>query len=163
MDIVAILILAGVVIFFLYPVKHFLNNINKHLRVIKLQLEIQNPLFTTNELILIDQNIDFWHDKMWKYKDDDRKENKEISDLTFSLFWLYVTRLNLYRVMVLKAKHTGDADGIYDKYEKELEENEKETRDKEKRAGEINKQIYDELQKRNLDIEFTGEWNKSIE
>ena len=54
---------------------HYLGRISKHLRIIRLQLEIQNPMFTSEELLELDKSIIYWQEKMWKYKDDIGEKN----------------------------------------------------------------------------------------
>ena len=49
----------GIIIVVLTLIQH-LGKISKHLRIIRLQLEIQNPMFTSNELLELDKNILYW-------------------------------------------------------------------------------------------------------
>lgn len=135
-----------------------LGRILKHLRLIRLQLEIQNPMFVSEQLLDLDKNVNYWQEKMWKYKEDTSERNKEIRELTFQLFWAYVETQNHYRIMIAEAKHTGDPSKIHDKYRDKLEKKYEEIRKKEERAMEINSKIKDEIGKRDLDIEFAGKW-----
>lgn len=147
------------VIVVLNSLRH-LDRISKHLRIIRLQLEIQNPMFTSNQLLELDKNINYWEEKMWKYKDRYDDKDKEINDVTFKLFWAYVSRLNHFRVMVLEAKASGDQDKISKKYEKWLDKNEKEIDDLEEKAKVLDTKIKEDLEKRSLDFEFLGKWDR---
>ena len=143
----------------IYSATQFAGRITKHLKVIRLQLEIQNPMFVSEQLLDLDKHIEYWQEKMFKYKDDMSEENKEIQGLTFDLFWAYLERLNHYRVMIVEAKQTGSPNKIHDKYRKWLEENEERIHKMEKKVMEINPKIKEDLDKRNIDYEFSGKWN----
>ena len=137
-----------------------LNKIVEQLKIIRLQLEIQNPMFVSEELIELDKNIKYWQEKMMKYKNDFSDKNKEIGQVTFDLFWANVERLNHFRIMIAEAKHTGDPSKIHDKYRKWLEENEEKVRNMEKKAKELDTEINEDLDKRSIDYEFQGVWNR---
>ena len=106
-----------------YVLLQHIDKISKHLRIIRLQLEIQNPMFTSEELLELDKNIIYWQEKMLLYKDNTSEKDKEISEISFKLFWGYVERLNHFRVMIVEAKNTGDPGKIHDKYEDWLRKN----------------------------------------
>lgn len=159
MDIIVSVLLGLGIAAFIFFVIQLLSKISKHLRIIRLQLEIQNPLFVSDELLELDQNIQYWHDKMFKFKDDMDDKNKEIRDLTFNLFWAYVERLNHFRIMVAEAKKTGNPSSIHEQNEKWIKKNEEEIRDLEEKAKSHNSKIKEELEKRNLDFEFLGKWS----
>lgn len=137
-----------------------LGKISKHLRIIRLQLEIQNPMFVSGELLELDKNIQYWQEKMSKYRNDFSDKNKEIAGLTFNLFWAYVDRLNHFRIMVVEAKKTGTPAKIHEKYEKWLDKNEERIREMEKKAMKLNGKIKEDLDRRNLDLEFLGKWDR---
>lgn len=157
--IISIIFGVGIVTIIMVLFQH-LGRISKHLRIIRLQLEIQNPLFTSNQLLELDKNINYWQKKMMKYKDSYGEKDKEIRDITFNLFWAYVDRLNHFRIMVVEAKENGNPTKIYDKYEKWLDKNEKEIDDIEDKAKTIDAKIKEDLEKRSLDFEFLGKWDK---
>lgn len=153
--------LFGISIFlFISFLKKYFDGITKHLRIIRLQLEIQNPMFVSEELLELDKNINYWHEKMFKYKDDISEKNKEISQLTFDLFWLYVEKQNRLRIMIAEVKKIGNPTKIHEKYEKWLNKNEENIKKMEKRVKEIDRKISEDLEKRDLDIEFLGKWDK---
>jgi|SRR3989344_4568926 len=157
--IISIIFGVSIAIIIMVLLQH-LGRISKHLRIIRLQLEIQNPLFTSNQLLELDQNINYWQEKMMKYKDNDGEKDKEISDITFHLFWAYVGRLNYFRVMIAEAKETGNPDKVSDKYRKLLDKNEKEIDDLEDKAKTQNVKIKEDLEKRSLDFNFLGKWDR---
>lgn len=159
MDLIGFIFLGVAIVGVVLVLMQHLGRISKHLRIIRLQLEIQNPMFVSEELLDLDKNITYWHGKMFKYKEDTSEKNKEISQLTFDLFWAYVERLNHYRIMIAEAKHTGDSSKIHDKYRDWLRKNEERIEKMEKRSMEIDSKIKDDLSKRNLDIEFSGKWD----
>jgi len=159
MDLIAVIFFGFGLTALIYVLIQLLGRISKHLRIIRLQLEIQNPLFTSEELLELDKNIEYWREKMWKYKDDGSEKNKEIGNITFKLFWAHADRLNHYRVMIVEARKTGDPTKIYDKYEKWLDKNEKEIEKMEKKAIGLNWRIKGDLEKRSLDFEFLGKWD----
>lgn len=161
MDLLISIIFGLAIAVFVYFLINILNKISSHLRIIRLQLEIQNPLFVSEELLELDKNINYWKEKMWKYKDDIGETNKEIRDITFNLFWAYVEKLNHFRVMVAESKVLGNPNKTHEKYEKWLDKNGEDIRKMEKRATEINDKIKDEIGKRDLDLEFLGKWDTS--
>ena len=116
-------------------------------------------MFVSEELLELDKNIQYWHEKMFKYKDDTSEKNKEISKMTFDLFWANIKRLNNFRVMIAEARKTGNPTKIHEKYEEWLDKNEEDIRNMEKKAMELNNKIKEDLEKRSLDIEFLGKWN----
>lgn len=155
---VSIILGLGISIVVFVLIQHF-GRISKHLRIIRLQLEIQNPLFVSEQLLELDKNINYWQGKMFKYKDDISEKNKEIGQLTFDLFWAYIERLNHFRIMVVEAKQTGNPTKVHEKYETWLNKNEENIRNMEKRAKEIDSKIKEDLEKRSLDNEFLGKWD----
>ena len=157
MDIIFYIIFGvGVAIVVAGTLRH-LAKISKHLRIIRLQLEIQNHMFTSNQLLELDKNINYWEEKMMKYKDS---SNEEISQVTFDLFWAYVTRLNHFRTMVLESKVSGNQAKISTKYEKWLFKNEEELEAMENKAKTLDSKIKSDLEKKSLDLEFLGKWDK---
>lgn len=160
MDFVVLVIFGVLIITFALALLRHLDKISKHLKAVRLQLEIQNPLFVSEQLLELDKNINYWHGKMWKYKDETDDKYKEISEVTFNLFWEYVDRLNHYRIMIVESKKTGEPTKIHEKYEKWLTTNQEEIRKMEEKAMALDEKIKDEISKRNLDIEFLGKWNK---
>lgn len=157
--IIAIIFGFGIATFVIVLLQH-LGRISKHLRVIRLQLEIQNSMFTSNELLELDKNILYWQEKMFKYKDSYDEKDKDIQDVTFNLFWAYVERLNHFRVMIVEAKETGDPTKIHEKYEKWLNKNGEEIENLEEKAKTLDPKIKEELERRSLDLEFLGKWGK---
>lgn len=157
--IISIIFGVGIAMLVMVLLQH-LGRISKHLRTIRLQLEIQNPMFTSNQLLELDKNINYWEEKMMKYKDRYDDKDKEINDVTFKLFWAYVDRLNHFRLMVLEAKASGSQAKISDKYEKWLFKNEEEIRNMEEKAKTLDAKIKGDLEKRSLDFEFLGKWDK---
>src|SRR3989344_1053447 len=105
--IISIIFGVSIAIIIMVLLQH-LGRISKHLRIIRLQLEIQNPMFTSNELLELDKNIQYWQEKMFKYKDTYGDKDKDIRDITFNLFWANVDRLNHFRIMIVEATNTGD-------------------------------------------------------
>ena len=97
---------------------------------------------------------------MFKYKDDISEENKEISDITFKLFWAYVERLNHFSVMIVEAKNTGEPSKIHKKYEDWLHKNDEEIEKMEEKAKTLDAKIKSDLERRSLDLEFLGKWDK---
>lgn len=160
MDLIISVILGiGITIVIIALLQH-LGKISKHLRTIRLQLEIQNPMFTSNELLELDKNIQYWQEKMFKYKDTFAEKDKDIRDITFKLFWAYVDRLNHFRVMIVEAKDTGDPSKIHEKYEDWLHKNEEEIKKMEDKAKTLDSKIKSDLERRSLDLEFLGKWDK---
>lgn len=137
-----------------------LGRISKHLRIIRLQLEIQNSMFTSNELLELDKNIQYWQEKMFKYKDTYGDKDKDIRDITFKLFWAYVERLNHFRVMIVEARDTGDPNKIHEKYEDWLHKNEEEIEKMEEKAKTSDAKIKADLERKSLDLGFLGKWDK---
>lgn len=137
-----------------------LGRISKHLRIIRLQLEMQNPMFTSGDLLELDKNIQYWQEKMFKYKDDSSERNKEIRDLTFEIFWAYVARLNHLRVMMAEARKTGDPMKTHEKYENWLHKNGENIAGMELKAKNLDTGIKENLDQRNLDLEFLGKWDR---
>lgn len=160
MDLIISIFFGLSLVTFIFALLQHLGRISKHLRIIRLQLEIQNPMFTSEELLELDKNIQYWHEKMFKHKDDYGEKNKEIGDLTFKLFWAYLERLNHFRVMIVEARKTGDPTKIHEKYEAWLQKNGEEIKNMEKKAMRLNGKIKEDLEKMNLDLEFLGKWNK---
>lgn len=157
--IISVVLGAGITIVIIVLLQH-LGRISKHLRIIRLQLEIQNPMFVSDELLELDKNINYWQEKMWKYKDETDEKYKDIRDVTFNLFWAYVERLNHYRIMIAESKKSGETTKIHEKYEKWLESNEEDIRKMEEKAIAIDDKIKGEISKRNLDLEFLGKWDR---
>lgn len=157
--IISIIFGLGITIVVVALLQH-LGKISKHLRIIRLQLEIQNPMFTSEELLELDKNIFYWHEKMFKYKDSYGDKDKDVRDITFKLFWAYVERLNHYRVMIVEAKDTGDPSKIHEKYEDWLHKNEEEIEKMEEKAKTLDAQIKADLERKSLDFEFSGKWDK---
>lgn len=156
--IISIIFGVGIAVVTIVLLQH-LGRISKHLRIIRLQLEIQNPMFTSNQLLELDKNINYWEEKMMKYKDRYDDKDKEANDITFKLFWAYVDRLNHFRLMVLDAKAIGNQAKISDKYEKWLSKNEEEIREMEKKAERL-PEFKSDLRGKSLDLEFLGKWNR---
>lgn len=157
MDLIIPIVFGVGIVILIFALFQHLGKISKHLRIIRLQLEIQNPMFTSNQLLELDQNINYWQEKMMKYKDSN---DEEISQLTFDLFWAYVSRLNHFRVMVLEAKASGDQDKISKKHGKWLDKNEKEIDNLEEKAKALDEKIKSDLERRSLDFEFLGKWDR---
>ena len=141
--IISIIFGVGIATFIMVLLQH-LDRISKHLRIIRLQLEIQNPMFTSNELLELDKNINYWQGKMMKYKESNGEKDEEIGDVTFKLFWAYVDRLNHFRIMIVEAKETGKPGKIHDKYRTWLDKNGKEVHDMEDKAKTKNTPIANE-------------------
>ncbi len=158
MDLIITLVAAITIFYFINKITLRLGEISKHLRAIRLQSEIQNPIATSDELLDLDKNINFWHDQMYKYKENDK--DKEIRDLTFDLFWAYVEKLNHLRVEVIEIKHLGNQEKVTEKYEDWFEKNDNKIREMEKKAMEIDQTINKVISKRNLDYEFLGKWDR---
>lgn len=154
MDLLLSILIGAGIFAFAYAIIQSLTRITKNLKVIRLQLEIQNPMFVSEELIELDKSIDYWQKEMLKYKNDFSEKNKEIGQNTFDLFWAHVERLNQFRIMIAEAKHTGDPTKVHDKYRKWLEENEERIDKLEKSAKKIDSKIKEDLEKRSLDREF---------
>lgn len=159
MDLIGFIFLGVVLVGIVVALIQHIGRISKHLRIIRLQLEIQNPMFVSEELLDLDKNTKYWQEKMWKYKENTSDKNKEIGDLTFHLFWAYVEKLNHYRIMIAEAKHSGDPSKVHDKYRDRLVKKDEEIRKMEKRAMELNSKIKDEIGRRNLDLEFASKWD----
>jgi len=161
MENIIFLFLGFLIAYFVWASLQFLGKISNHLKIIRLQLEIQNPLFVSEQLLELDKNIDYWHEKMWKYKEETDEKHKDIRDVTFDLFWAYVDRLNHYRAMITESRKNGETTKIHEKYEKWLKTNENEIQKMEEKAIGLDGKIKDDITKRNLDIEFLGKWDKN--
>jgi tRNA U34 5-carboxymethylaminomethyl modifying enzyme MnmG/GidA len=157
--IISIIFGLGITTFVIVLLQH-LGRISKHLRIVRLQLEIQNPMFTSNELLELDKNILYWQEKMFKHKDSYGEQDKDIRDVTFNLFWAYVERLNHFRVMIAEAKETGNPTKVHAKYEDWLHKNEEEIEKMEKKAKTLDAKIKADIERRSLDLEFLGKWDK---
>lgn len=158
MDSIVIILLALGVTYIMYILHRYLVKIVKHLRVIRLQLEIQNPMFVSEELLALDRNINYWREKALEYKDDISDENKEIRDLTHGLFFGYVERLNRFRIMIAEADKTGNPTKVHEKYEDWLDENEEKMENMETKAMELDERIKKDITSKRLDLEFLGYW-----
>lgn len=161
MDIIFFIIFGIGIATFISVLLQHLGRISKHLRLIRLQLEIQNPLFTSEQLLELDKSINYWQEKMMKYRNKYDDKNKEIRDMTFKLFWAYVERLNYFRNMINEARENNNPDKINDKHRKWLDENEKEIDDMEEKAKVLDVKIKNDLDKKDLDLEFLGRWDKN--
>lgn len=62
--------------------------------------------------------------------------------------------------MIAEAKQTGNPTKVHEKYENWLNKNEENIISMKKRAKEINSKIKEDLEKRSIDIEFLGKWDK---
>lgn len=148
-------ILVGISVFaFVYVIIQSLTKITKNLKVIRLQIEIQNPMFISEEIMELEERVDYWQEKMFKYRNDISEKNKEIRDVTFDLFWANVERRNQFRIMIAEAKQTGNPSKIHDKYGKWLKENETKIMKLEEKAKKIDSKIKEDIDRRSLDREF---------
>lgn len=73
---------------------------------------------------------------------------------------IYINRRDRSRKMIAEAKATGDPEKIHDKYEKWLDKNEEEIRKMEDKAKTLDTKIKEDLEKRNVDLEFLGKWDR---
>lgn len=157
--IISIIFGVGITVFVMVLLQH-LGRISKHLRIIRLQLEIQNPMFTSEYLLELEKNIDYWDKWMMRYRNRYSDKDKEINDAIFNVYFAYINRRDRSRKMIAEAKATGDPEKIHDKYEKWLDKNEEEIRKMEDKAKTLDTKIKEDLEKRSLDFEFLGKWDR---
>jgi len=145
------------IVYLITKIQNYFEKISNHLKAIRIQLEFQNPMFLTSELLQLDYFLKFFHQKMNAYRDDDKKP-KELNDLLFKLFWAYQEKANKYRALIAEAKVSGDPVKVYKEYDKWLGENNTEIKNLEDKAKKLDKKIKEILDDRDLSYEFTGKW-----
>ena len=157
--IIAIIFGIGITAVVMALLQH-LDKISKHLRIIRLQLEIQNPMFTSGYLLDLDKHIDYWEKWMMKYRNRYDDKDKEMSDIIFKVYFAYINRRDRSRKMIAEAKVTGDPETVHNKHEKWLDKNEEEIRKMEDKAEALDAKIKSDMEKRGYDFEFLGKWDR---
>lgn len=157
---ICLLILSIFIIRFIFIIPDQLQKILNYLKKIKLLLEISSPIFSSEGLWQLEQEIEYWKEKDDKYHNDFSDKNKKIKDLISGIYWDHRRELEIFKEMNLKALCGKSLKKVREEYDKELDEIRKRINENEEKLRKPNKKINDELMKRDLDYEFLGRWTR---